>query len=189
MQMTLKETALPGCCEVQTRILRDHRGAFVKTFHTEAFREVGLATDWREEYYTVSRRGILRGLHFQCPPHDHEKIVYCTAGTVLDAVVDLRKGSPSYGRHLFLELSAEKGNMLYIPRGLAHGFYVTSEAATLMYKVSSVYTPDHDSGILWNSAGIPWPDANPEISVRDAGLVALEDFSSPFIFEGTGRAA
>ncbi|HOP41027.1 MAG TPA: dTDP-4-dehydrorhamnose 3,5-epimerase [Geobacteraceae bacterium] len=187
MQMRIKETTIPGCREIFPCILRDQRGAFVKTFHDEVFHSNGLATDWREEYYSVSRHGVLRGLHFQLPPHDHEKLVYCTAGSVIDAVVDLRKGSPTYGRHLIVKLSADQGNMLYIPRGLAHGFYVTDESATMLYKVSSVYSPEYDSGILWNSAGIPWPDDNPDISTRDAGFSSLDRFLSPFTFEGNRR--
>ena len=187
MQMTVRETSIPGCREITSRIIRDERGVFVKTFHQEVFRQHNLNTEWREEYYSVSHRGVLRGLHFQLPPHDHEKLVYCTAGTVLDAVVDLRHGSPTYGCHLLVELSAEQGNILYLPRGLAHGFYVTSESATIMYKVSSVYAPDFDSGILWNSAGIPWPDDGPELSARDTGFSSMESFSSPFYYITDGR--
>jgi dTDP-4-dehydrorhamnose 3,5-epimerase len=180
--MTFRETAIPGCFEITPRIFRDERGVFVKTFHEDIFAQHGLTTDWREEYYSVSHRGVLRGLHFQLPPHDHDKLVYCTAGVVLDAVVDLRKGAPACGSHVLVELSAEKGNMLYIPRGLAHGFYVQSDAATMMYKASSVYAPEYDSGILWSSAGIPWPDECPIISDRDSQLPSRRHFNSPFTF-------
>ncbi len=180
--MDFRQTTIPGCYEIIPRILRDERGVFVKVFQEEVFKEHGLTTDWREEYYSVSRRRVLRGLHFQLPPHDHDKLVYCTAGVVLDAAVDLRKGSPAYGSHVILELSAEKGNMLYIPRGLAHGFYVTSASATMMYKVSSVYAPEYDSGILWNSAGIPWPDVHINISERDWNFYPLDRFESPFTY-------
>jgi len=178
--MTLQETAIPGCYEITPRIISDDRGVFVKTFHEEEFRQHGLNTEWKEEYYSVSHRGVLRGLHFQLPPHDHEKMVFCTVGVVLDVVVDLRRGSSSYGQYVLLELSAEKGNMLYIPRGLAHGFYVVSETATMMYKVSSVYSPEHDAGILWNSAEILWPDKSPSISQRDSRLPDFARFISPF---------
>ncbi|OGU15716.1 MAG: dTDP-4-dehydrorhamnose 3,5-epimerase [Geobacteraceae bacterium GWC2_53_11] len=180
--MIVKETAIPGCFEIFPRILRDERGVFVKTFHYDAFLRHNLNIDWREEYYSISYCGVLRGLHFQLPPHDHEKLVYCTAGSVLDTVVDLRKGSPVYGQHIQLELSAATGNMLYLPRGLAHGFYVLSESATMHYKVSSVYSSEFDAGILWSSAGIQWPDANPKISSRDSSFPDLGHFSSPFSF-------
>lgn len=128
--MDFRQTTIPGCYEIIPRILRDERGVFVKVFHEGVFEEHGLTTDWREEYYSISHRGVLRGLHFQLPPHDHDKLVYCTAGAVLDAVVDLRKGSQTYGSHVLQELSAEMGNMLYIPRSLAHDFYVTSNKMT-----------------------------------------------------------
>jgi dTDP-4-dehydrorhamnose 3,5-epimerase len=186
MQMTIKDTKIPGCYEITPRIVRDERGVFVKTFHQEVFHQHNLTTNWREEYYSVSHRGVLRGLHFQLPPHDHEKLVYCTAGSVLDAAVDLRKGSPAYGRYVLLKLSAETGTMLYLPRGLAHGFYVQSDSATMVYKVSSVYAQDHDAGILWDSVGIPWPDNHPNLSQRDAHFPALGSFSSPFTYSGDG---
>ncbi|KIE43356.1 dTDP-4-dehydrorhamnose 3,5-epimerase [Geobacter anodireducens] len=187
--MDFRETDIPGCVEITPRILRDERGTFVKTFHREMFAMQGLNTAWAEEYYSVSHRGVLRGLHFQLPPHDHDKLVYCTRGSVLDAALDLRRGSPTYGGHVLLELSATAGNMLYLPRGLAHGFYVQSESATLVYKVTSVYAPQHDAGILWNSAGIPWPDNAPTLSPRDAGFGSFNGFASPFEYQDRRGAA
>lgn len=185
MQMTVKQTAIAGCFELIPNMIGDHRGSFTKTFHAETFSKNGLCTDWREEYFSVSKQGVLRGLHFQTPPHEHTKLVYCVEGTVLDAVVDLRQDSPSYKKHHILELSADTANMLYIPSGLAHGFYVLSDSATMMYKVSTVYSPQHDTGILWNSAGIAWPDETPIVSERDAGLPALCDLQSPFFQKGS----
>jgi dTDP-4-dehydrorhamnose 3,5-epimerase len=180
MQMTVRETCLGGCYEIVPHVFSDERGLFVKTYHERAFRERGLETDWREEYHSVSRRGVLRGLHFQLPPHDHVKLVYCTSGAVLDAALDLRAGSPTFGRHLLLELSGERGNMIYLPSGLAHGFLVQSESATVCYRASTVHAPDHDGGVLWSSAGIPWPVAAPIVSARDRSFVPLGDFVSPF---------
>jgi dTDP-4-dehydrorhamnose 3,5-epimerase len=95
--LTVQKTLLPGCLEIQPRVLHDHRGRFVKTFHRDLFAAQGIKTDWREGYYSVSNKGVLRGLHFQTPPYGHEKLVYCTAGEVLDAVVDLRTGSSTSG--------------------------------------------------------------------------------------------
>jgi dTDP-4-dehydrorhamnose 3,5-epimerase len=173
--MEIKETGIPGCFEIVPNVFRDERGSFVKTFHYDTFQQLGLETGWREEYYSVSRKGVLRGMHFQLPPHDHCKLVYCPEGAVLDAVLDLRRDSPCYGQHCMTELSAENARMLYIPKGLAHGFYTLSGSATMMYKVSSVYAPSHDAGILWNSSGITWPDPNPIVSGRDS---AFPEFSS-----------
>ena len=180
--MNFSNTPLPGCFEICPQIHYDHRGSFVKTFHCEEFSERGLQVQWAEEYYSISRQNVLRGLHFQLPPYDHEKIVYCVEGEVLDAVVDLRVGSPTFGQHALFRLSSVKGNMLYIPRGMAHGFYSTSKRAAMMYKVSTMYSPNHDTGILWSSAGIPWPTQQPVLSCRDANLSPLAEFDSPFIF-------
>lgn len=180
--MDVCATAIPGCRLLVPQIFRDERGTFVKTFHRQVFAELGLETDWREEYYSVSHKGVLRGLHFQLPPHDHAKLVYCTAGAVLDAVLDLRVGSPTFGTHILVELSAAKANMIYLPPGMAHGFYTLSDQATMMYKVSTVYAPAADAGILWSSAGIPWPDDRPTLSQRDGAFPLLDDFVSTFTY-------
>lgn len=180
MTIRVNKTAIPGCYELSPTVFKDKRGLFVKTFHQDIFSENGLETHFTEEYYTLSHRDVVRGLHFQVPPMDHVKLVYCVAGEVIDAVVDLRVGSPTYGQFEVFTLSAKKGNMVYIPRGLAHGFCVLSESAIMQYKVTTVYSPEYDSGILWNSAGIPWPCEAPVISERDRGFPALSGFSSPF---------
>lgn len=179
---SLYETQLPGCLEIVPTKFQDQRGSFVKTFHAELFAKHGLATDFREQYYSVSARGSLRGMHFQIPPHDHDKLVYCIDGEVLDVVLDLRKGSPSFGAATSLNLSSEKANMVYVPRGLAHGFYVLSAHATMVYNVTSCHSPDHDSGIHWRSVPVSWPSDAPVVSDRDSLHPTLEDFASPFIF-------
>jgi dTDP-4-dehydrorhamnose 3,5-epimerase len=180
--MEIRPATIPGCYEIITPIFSDERGSLVKTFNSEAFAEYGFGTEWHEEYYSISKQRVLRGLHFQLPPHDHKKLVYCTAGTVLDVVVDLRIGSPAYGEHALFTLSGEKANMIYIPRGMAHGFYVLSDVATMLYKVSSVYAPEYDSGIHWASVGMKWPDASPVLSIRDSHFSDLKEFESPFVY-------
>jgi len=178
--MKVIETKLPGCYELEPNVFKDERGLFVKTFHEEIFKERGLATEFAEEYYSFSHKGVLRGLHFQTPPMDHAKMVYCVSGKVKDVVLDLRVGSPTYGKYELFDLNSDKCNIIYIPTGMAHGFYVDSESALLMYKVTTIYSPENDSGILWSSAGIPWGDDTPIISNRDAGFPSLADFKSPF---------
>lgn len=178
--MNIIPTAIGGCFQLVPNIVRDERGSFVKVFHEDVFRAHGLATDYAEEYYSVSRRGVLRGLHFQVPPMEHSKLVYCPQGAVLDAALDLRAGSPTYGRHVTLELSAANGHMLYLPKGVAHGFYTLSEQALMVYKVTSTYSQAHDGGVLWNSAGIAWPDQDPVLSARDRQFAPLAGFVSPF---------
>jgi dTDP-4-dehydrorhamnose 3,5-epimerase len=178
--LRVERSSLAGCFELFPPVSRDARGCFVKIFNEEAFRAAHLATHFAEEYYSVSRRRVLRGLHFQVPPHGHTKLVYCTDGDVLDVVVDLRAGSPTFGRHHVFRLGARRRNMVYIPVGLAHGFYVTSARATLVYRTTGAYSADHDRGVRWDSAGITWPDADPIVSDRDRSLPALRDFQSPF---------
>lgn len=184
MQFDIRQTKIPGCFELLPKLFRDERGLFVKTFHENFFKENGLEMHSAEEFYSFSHKRVLRGLHFQLPPMDYVKLVYCVHGKVLDTVVDLRVGSPAYGDFENFELSDEQANMVYIPKGLAHGFYVMSESAIMMYKVSTSYSPQHDTGILWRSANIPWPDESPIVSERDSGFIALENFKSPFIYKG-----
>ena len=184
MAIRIKGTTIPGCYEIEPFMFTDERGIFVKVFHQDTFAENGLETHFAEEYYSISHQRVLRGLHFQIPPRHHTKLVYCISGNVIDAVVDLRLGSPTYGKYETFELSSEEANMIYIPPGLAHGFYVVSPSAIVVYKVSTVYSPEHDSGIRWDSIGIPWPDRHPVTSSRDNELLAFSDFSSPFRYHG-----
>lgn len=172
--------ALPGVVELLPKLHRDERGDFIKTHHAPSFAALGLPFVLAEEYVTTSRHGVVRGLHLQTPPFEHAKIVYCAAGEALDVVLDVRLGSPAFGQHARFTLSAERGNVLYIPPGLAHGFCVTGESATLVYKVSSIHAPDHDTGVRWDSAGIDWPSTAPIVSARDKALPSLAAFVSPF---------
>lgn len=174
---TLKELDLKGCYEVQPIVRSDERGTFIKTFHYDAFKKLGLVTDFKEEYYSVSKKNVIRGLHFQLPPAAHEKLVYCAEGKVFDVVVDLRRNSATFGKHRAVTLDAATGNMLYIPKGFAHGFLTLSDKAIMMYNVTSVYNPECDTGIRWNSAGIDWQIDKPIISARDRNLMPFSDFS------------
>jgi dTDP-4-dehydrorhamnose 3,5-epimerase len=181
--MEIKESKILGCYEIYPKIFKDERGSFVKTFHQDIFQQNNFETNFAEEYYSFSHRHVFRGLHFQLPPHEHTKMVYCVQGEVMDVVLDLRKGSPTYGECATFKVSAEIANIIYIPPGLAHGFYVTSENALMMYKVSTVYSPEHDAGILWSSVDIPGLKDNPIISKRDQGFMAFSEFDSPFIYK------
>ena len=174
------DTPLAGCYELQPVVRGDSRGSFVKTFHNEAFNELGLATNFTEEYYSTSVKNVLRGMHFQIPPADHVKLVYCIFGTVMDVVVDLRKNSATFGKHQIFQLDSDKGNMIYIPKGLAHGFLTLSDKAIMVYNVTSIYSPENDKGILWNSCGIDWKCKNPILSERDKKHPAFDEFESPF---------
>lgn len=178
--LDLRPTGLAGCFLIRHSSFDDERGMFIKTFHAPSFKAAGLHTEFPEEFVTHSRDRVLRGLHFQVPPHDHVKIVACLAGEVLDIVVDLRKSSPTFGAHFATRLSPAAGAQLYIPPGLAHGFYVTRGEAIVHYRTSTVHSPAHDAGISWRGCGVEWPDADPVISARDAAWPALASFESPF---------
>jgi dTDP-4-dehydrorhamnose 3,5-epimerase len=173
-------TRIPGCYLIRPWRHQDERGEFVKTFHAHAFRELGLEDNFREGYYSVSRKGVLRGMHFQRPPSHHAKLVYCVRGCILDAFVDLRCGSQGFGTHQCLELSAENGLVLYLSPGIAHGFYVLSDEAITVYSVATEYDPEADSGVRWDSCGIDWPTNSPILSSRDANLPALEEVRDLF---------
>lgn len=182
--MNIQKTSVPGCYRIDPAVFKDRRGVFIKTMSKDVFKKLRLETSFAEEYHSASYNNVLRGLHFQTPPKEYIKIIYCVHGQVADAVVDLRVGSPTYGKFEMFDLNAENGSAIYIPPGLAHGFYVLSETAILIYKVSSLYSPEHDSGILWNSAGIPWPGKSPVLSERDSNFPAFSNFKSPFKFKG-----
>jgi dTDP-4-dehydrorhamnose 3,5-epimerase len=180
--MQIIQGRLPGCSIIKIHQMTDARGRFTKTFNHELFQESGLATNFVEEYVTVSRSDVIRGLHFQRPPKDHTKLVCCLHGKIMDVVVDLRIGSPAYGQHEIFHLEGESGWLVYIPPGLAHGFCVLSSTAIVLYNVTSLYSESCDAGIRWDSAGISWPLTHPVLSERDQRFEALSDFKSPFVF-------
>jgi dTDP-4-dehydrorhamnose 3,5-epimerase len=180
--MEVIKTTIPGCYEIQPRIFEDSRGKLIKTFHHDTFLEHNFAVDFKEEYYSVSKKGVLRGLHFQIPPFDHVKCITCMEGFIFDVVVDLRKGSPAFGQYQAFEVSALKGNMVYIPTGCAHGFVVLSETAIFLNRTTTVFNISHDAGIKWDSCGISWPFSDPILSDKDKSLPGLKDYDSPFRF-------
>jgi len=179
------ELSLRGCFRLRPRIFEDARGRFVKVFHAERFRELGLETEFRECFWSESVRGVLRGLHYQAPPDDHAKLVTATSGSVLDVALDLRAGSPTYGRHELIRLDAATASVLYLPRGIAHGFLVTSERATLLYQTTREHVPAADLGIRWDSAGIPWPsEPTPIVSDRDRAHPTWTEYARAPVFGG-----
>jgi dTDP-4-dehydrorhamnose 3,5-epimerase len=183
MDIQIRKTFLPGCLLIRLPAVNDKRGTFVKIFHAEAFKRKKLETYFPEEYYSFSYKRVIRGLHFQVPPYEHTKLVCCINGIIFDAIVDLRKGSPTFNQYMTFILKGDDPNLLFIPPGLAHGFLVQSEYAIMLYKVSSQYSPMHDRGILWNSVRIPWPVTSPIVSERDQSFPELMNFKTPFVFK------
>ena len=178
--MTPLATQLPGVMILQPRVFADARGSFVKTYHEDTFRELGIAFTPREEFFSVSARNVVRGMHFQRPPAAHDKLVYCLAGAVLDVVVDLRKGSAARGQVLSRELSEANRQMLFIPVGCAHGFLALTEGAVMVYQTSTTHAPALDAGIRYDSIGFAWPVEQPILSDRDRRFPSLAEFESPF---------
>ncbi|MDB6065702.1 MAG: dTDP-4-dehydrorhamnose 3,5-epimerase [Pedosphaera sp.] len=178
--LKLLPAELEGVFVVQPKIFTDKRGVFVKTYHEELFREAGIAFTPREEFFSTSRKGVVRGMHFQLPPAAHDKLVFCPTGKVLDVVVDLRKESKTFGKTFTRELSAENRELLFIPVGFAHGFLSLADDTIMVYQTSTVHSPAQDAGILWSSVGFDWPVKEPILSDRDKTFPALKDFQSPF---------
>jgi dTDP-4-dehydrorhamnose 3,5-epimerase len=179
--MRIIETELDGCFDLQPMIHKDQRGRFVKMFQHSQLHSLKVGCDFMESYYSVSRKNVLRGLHFQLPPGAHSKMVYCIDGAIWDVVLDVRKDSKTFGRYHATELSLEEGNGVFVREGFAHGFLTLSNSATVLYFVTSEYDVKCDSGILWNSAGIAWPVEYPIVSSRDSGFVPMSEFQSPFL--------
>lgn len=180
--MKIIESKLPGVVEIVFNKLNDNRGSFTKTYHQEIFRSLGIDFEMKEEYFTASTKGVFRGLHFQNPPMELHKLVYCVSGRVNDYIVDLRVGSPTYGHYVMFELDGEKPSAVFAPIGMAHGFYVKSEHAVMQYKVSQVYDAASDAGVLYTSFEFANDIVNPIISNRDLNFSSLADFKSAFTY-------
>lgn len=170
---------LDGAFLLQTSKFQDRRGTFVKTFHQPTFSQLGIDFDIREEFYSVSNKGVIRGMHFQIPPYEHDKIVTCLDGRVLDVLLDLRSGK-NYGQSASVELSVQDGCFLVIPRGVAHGFLALSDHALLLYKTNTPYESTADRGIRWDSFGFHWGVEQPILSARDQLHPPLSEFVTPF---------
>lgn len=172
-----------GCLRLIVKRVQDERGEFVKPYVAAEYQSLGLPTQFAEEYYSVSTKNVLRGLHFQTPPHEHHKLVACILGSIRDVILDMRSGSPTYGRAEMMDLSESDHSVLYLPAGIAHGFLVLSDSAMVSYKVTSAHDAEHDSGIRWDSIGVDWGCDAPITSARDASFPMWDQFQSPFVFK------
>lgn len=184
--MRLIETGLPGLALLEPKVFRDERGFFLETYSEAAFAALGIDARFVQDNHAYSvQAGVLRGLHFQLPPFTQAKLVWVVRGSALDVVVDLRRGSPTFGRHYAVELTAENMLRLFVPRGFAHGYLTLAPHTEFLYKVDNVYAPQADSGLLWNDPdlGINWPSAEPTLSAKDRLLPRLKDFDTPFVYE------
>lgn len=174
---------------VRTPIFRDARGFFSETFNEKVFRASGIEAAFVQDNHACSRaNGVVRGLHYQVPPKAQDKLVRVARGAILDVVVDIRLGSPTYGRHAAVTLSAENWLQLWIPQGFAHGYCTLEPDTEVIYKVTDYYAPDHEGGLLWDdpALGIPWPVTGSEaiLSDKDKRLPRLADLKSSFVYTG-----
>ena len=182
--LRLVETKISGLKVLEPRVLEDTRGKFIKTFNDDFFKEHGLDIEIKESYYSISHKDVLRGMHFQIPPHDHLKLVYVPYGKIIDIVLDIRKNSPTYGESFEVELSSDNAKILIIPKGLAHGFKALEDNTNVTYLQTSGYAPDCDAGIKYDSFGYDWGLIKTKISDRDLEFVTFENFDTPFIYGG-----
>ncbi len=184
--MNIIQTSIPGVVIIEPRLFKDDRGYFFESFSERDFNAQVREVKFVQDNESMSSYGVMRGLHFQRPPYTQSKLVRCVKGAVLDVAVDIRKGSPTYGQHVAVELTEENHRQFFVPRGFAHGFAVLSKTAIFQYKCDNFYHPEADGGIsiLDDSLGIDWhiPTDHAILSEKDTKHPLLKDFDSPFDF-------
>lgn len=161
---------------IKNQHFSDFRGEFIKIYNNY----FNLNTDFKEQYYSISNKGVIRGMHFQLPPYDHIKLVSLIKGRAKDIILDLRKFSNTYGNFISVELSENSKDSIYIPSGFAHGFEALESGTIMLYNVSTVYNSEYDEGILWDSFGVNWNTSTPILSNRDKSFIEFKNFKSPF---------
>lgn len=177
--MNITKLEIPGVLLIEPKLFGDQRGLFCETFHVQRYAEAGITGPFVQDNYSRSVRGTLRGLHYQ-EPHAQGKLLMVVEGSVYDVIVDIRKGSPTFGKWYGVELSSDNHRQLYVPPGCAHGFCVTSEQAGFLYKCTDFYSPKDEHGIIWNdpALAIGWPVSTPILSAKDQAyrtLAAMQD--------------
>lgn len=180
--MKFTELEIPGLILVEPDVWSDDRGFFLETFHGPKYAGGGIGKPFVQDNHSHSRQGVLRGLHYQ-RNHPQGKLVYAVRGEIFDVAVDLRRGSPAFGRHVSVVLSEANRRQLYVPEGCAHGFCVLSERADVLYKCTEIYVPADDQGIIWNDPtfAVPWPVRQPLLSPKDALLPRFADLPADIL--------
>lgn len=181
--MEIHDTFISDLRILKPSIFQDNRGKFIKTFNSTFFNQNNLNIDIKETYYSISNKNIIRGMHFQLPPYDHIKIVYVPYGKILDVVLDIREGSPTYGQYYSTILSSENAKILIIPKGLAHGFKSLKNDTNVTYMQTSCYNQEHDYGIRYDSFEFDWECQNPTLSERDLIFKDFKNLDSLFTYE------
>jgi dTDP-4-dehydrorhamnose 3,5-epimerase len=185
MAFNFQRLDIPDVVLIEAQAFEDQRGLFMESYKRSVFSANGISDHFVQDNYSHSRRGVLRGMHYQKHPMAQAKLVTALRGEIFDVAVDIRRGSPTYARWVGKVLSAKEGHLLYIPIGFAHGFCALSEEADVLYKVTAEYAPKLDRGVIWNDPeiGIGWPIGDPMVSPKDAELPLLHLADNDFIFE------
>jgi dTDP-4-dehydrorhamnose 3,5-epimerase len=182
--MKFIKTEIPEVYIIEPTVFGDTRGYFLESYNQKKFEEVVGKTSFVQDNESKSSKGVLRGLHFQKPPYNQAKLVRCIEGSVVDVAVDVRKGSPTYGKHVAVKLTGDNKKQLFVPRGFAHGFSVLSDTAVFAYKVDNTYAPEYDFGVRWNDKDldIDWglDESEVKLSDKDKNLPFLSELDSPF---------
>jgi len=178
MSLTVTQTALDGVVIIKPSVFADERGFFLETYHQIKFADLGLPTDFVQDNHSRSKQGVLRGLHYQDERQPMAKLVRCSVGSIFDVAVDLRVGSPTFGKWVGVELSADNFLQFLIPSGFGHGFVVLSEFAEVQYRCTGLYAPETEGAVRWNDPqiGIEWPISEPTLSGRDQAAMSLADY-------------
>ena len=186
MAFKFTKLPIPEVVLIEPPVFGDERGYFSETYKYSEFQKAGIYLPFVQTNHSKSRKGVLRGLHFQQEPNAQGKLVRSIAGEIFDVAVDIRKGSPTYGKWVGVLLSAENKKMLYIPVGFAHGFCVISEVAEMSYRCTAEYAPESESGIIWNdpNINIDWPVENPIIADKDKRMSTLENTVNNLKYNG-----
>jgi dTDP-4-dehydrorhamnose 3,5-epimerase len=185
--LSIQATTLKGVLILSPARHGDARGFFSESWNRQRMLDAGIDIDFVQDNHSVSAKvGTVRGLHFQSPPHAQDKLVRCGRGALYDVAVDIRRGSPTYGNWIGVELSFENGKQLLVPAGFLHGFVTRSPDTEIVYKCSDYYSPECDGAVRWDSCGVDFGIASDEalLSDKDAKAPALADFDSPFVWEG-----
>ena len=189
MEITLTPTDLDGVVIIDTAFFRDERGFFIESYHRRTYAEHGIDYEFVQDNHSRSGARVLRGLHFQDETAPMAKLIRCTVGAIFDVAVDLRVGSPTFGRSVGVELTADNMRQLLIPSGFAHGFATLSESAEVQYKCSGFYTPEAEGSVRWDAPelAIVWPVADPVLSARDRAAPSLADYLARPAFTYRGQ--
>lgn len=175
-------TEITGLLILEPVAFADERGFFMETYNRDRYREAGIEAEFVQDNFSSSKKGVVRGLHYQAPPMAQGKLVFVVRGRVLDVAVDIRAGSPTYGKHVAVELSAENHKQFWIPAGFAHGFVALEDDTLFAYKCTAPYSKEHDRGVLWSdpAIGINWSVDDPIVSEKDKAQPLLADIAQEF---------